>query len=247
MRNALSTCESFETNIVPGELNHMASISSSTSAPRANPMVWLPAMFAVAVICFESRNSMGGDTTGVWLSELIRWTGHNSGAFVEELNHVLRKGGHFTGYGLLGLCFSRAWLSLLRSKMAASWTASWAMLRFRAGTFGVLSAMAVATCDEVHQIFLPTRFASGWDVILDTSGAITLNLLVFAFIAVRRRKMMNPETGTLTTLQLSIAALPKRRMVQRAVAQSAVAQRTMRRADVLRSRTPAGIDLEHAS
>lgn len=202
----------------------MASISSSTSAQRANPMVWLPAMLAVAVICFESRNSMGGDRTSIWLTEFIHWTGHNTGAFVEELNHILRKSGHFTGYGLLGLCFSRGWLALLRRKMVASW----AMLRFHAGTFGVLCAMAVATCDEVHQIFLPTRSASGWDVMLDTSGALTLNLLVFAYISFRRHQMMNPETSTLTTLQLSIATLPNRSQVQHAVVHSAVAQRTIR-------------------
>ena len=64
----------------------------------------------------------------------------------------------------------------------------------------------------------------------------TLNLLVFAYIAYRRRQMKNPEVSTLTTLQLSIAALPSRRQVQNAVAHSAVAQRTMRRAEIIRSR-----------
>jgi VanZ family protein len=189
----------------------MASASSTRTAPRANPMVWLPAMFAVAVICFESQNFFGGDRTSIWLSELIHWSGHNADGFIEEINHIVRKCGHFTGYGLLGLCFSRGWLAFLRRRMVASW----AMLRFHAGTFGVLSAMAVATCDEVHQIFLPTRTALGWDVILDTCGAATLNLLVFAYIAFRRRQMMHPEASPLTTLQLSIAALPGRRQVRR--------------------------------
>jgi len=179
----------------------MASVASASTPSR---VAWIPVLFGIAVICGESTNTMGASHTSVWLAQMISWAGHSDGP-VALLNHLLRKSGHFTGYGLLGICFARGWYSLLRRHMSASWSA----LRLRAGVFAVLSTAVVASADEIHQIFLPTRGASVQDVLLDTSGAVVLNILFFGFLAIRRNSLLNSETPY-TTLGLSVAALPAR-------------------------------------
>jgi VanZ family protein len=193
----------------------------SHSAARTNQFAWIPVFFGLAVICMESTNTMGAGHTAVWLQEFLHWTGHQDG-LVGMLNHVLRKGGHFTGYGLLGICFARGWFSLLRRRI----TGSWSSLRLRAGAFGIASTLVVASADEIHQIFLPTRGASVWDVLLDTSGAVVLNLIFFGYLALRRNALLQP--GPFTTLGLSFAGLPQRVSNSREMRQ--LVQRSTRRA-----------------
>jgi len=179
-------------------------MASVTSASTPSRMAWVPVLFGIAVICGESTNTMGAMHTSIWLSQLVSWAGHPDGP-VALLNHLLRKSGHFTGYGLLGICFARGWFSLLRRHMSASWSA----LRLREGGLAILSTAVVASADEIHQIFLPTRGASVEDVLLDTSGAVVLNVLFFVVLAPRRSSLMNPQ-APFTTLGLSDANLPTR-------------------------------------
>ena len=181
----------------------MATTTSASTSSRT-PLTWLPVLFGIAVICGESTNTMGANHTGVWLSQFVTWAGHADGP-IALLNHLLRKSGHFTGYGLLGICFARGWYSLLRRHVASGWSS----LRIRAGALGILSAAVVASADEIHQIFLPTRGASVEDVLLDTSGAVVLNVIFFAVLAVRRNAIMNPQEQ-ITTLGLSVVGLPAR-------------------------------------
>lgn len=182
----------------------MATVTSASTETRVPSAAWIPVLFGLAVICGESTNTMGASHTGIWLSELASWSGHSNG-MVWLLNHVLRKSGHFMGYGLLGICFARGWYSLLRKRVVASWSS----LRLRAGGFAILSTAVVASADEIHQIFLPTRGASVQDVLLDTSGAVVLNALFFGVLAMRRSALLNPQ-APFTTLGLSVAQLPTR-------------------------------------
>lgn len=174
---------------------------------------------------------MGSDHTSVWLSNLLIWTGHRlTDTGVESLNHVLRKAGHFTGYGLFGLCFSRGWLSVLRKRMRTTWSG----LRLRAGACGVATAGLLASCDEIHQSFLPNRTACVSDVLLDTCGAITVGLVTFAVLSFRRNRLIEPAGTPLTTLGLSLSGIPHqfagRERVQR------IRRSTGRRVRAVRSR-----------
>lgn len=180
----------------------MAIVTTAPTSVR-NQAAWLPVLFGIAVICGESTNTMGANHTVLWLSELAAWAGHPNGA-LGMLNHILRKSGHFTGYGLLGIFFARGWYSVLRRRIVASWST----LRMRAALFGILSTAVVASADEIHQIFLPTRGASVWDVLLDTSGAVVLNTLFLAFLAARRNALLHPQAQFIT-LGLSFAQLPE--------------------------------------
>jgi len=98
---------------------------------------------------------------------------------------VLRKCGHFLGYGALCLC----WLRLLRGgywlrrdyqlSLRGSigvfrlwWRAQW-------GALAILLTFVVATADELHQMGIPSRGGDWSDVWFDTSAATFAAALVY--------------------------------------------------------------------
>jgi VanZ family protein len=185
----------------------MAMYPSILDAPRTKVTTWAPALFAVLVICCESQKVMGGNNTGIWLTHFLAWTGHNENeAVIGFLNIALRKSGHFVGYGLLGLCFAKGWMSMLRKRISTTW----AGLRLRSGACGVASAFVVASCDEIHQGFLPGRVSCFSDVMIDTAGALTLGLIAYGILTLRRNRMIVSSVSPITTLGLSLSAIPHR-------------------------------------
>lgn len=151
------------------------------------PMAWLPAVFGLVVISVESTALMRGANTGRWLTDLCEsvW-GYSDGSTIATANLVLRKVGHFTGYGTLGLLFRRGWYASLRRR----WQGTRGGLRVAAMALAVLSTFLVASLDEWHQAFLAGRVSSRYDVLLDTTGAILFNLAMLKFLAWRRNRLV---------------------------------------------------------
>jgi VanZ family protein len=151
------------------------------------PMAWLPAIFGLVVISVESTTLMRGANTGRWLMDLCDsiW-GRADGSTVATANFVLRKVGHFSGYGILGLFFRRGWYASLRRR----WMGTRSGLRGAAMTLAVLSTFLVASADEWHQGLLIGRVSSPYDVLLDTTGAILFNVVLLKILALRRARMV---------------------------------------------------------
>ncbi len=126
---------------------------------------------------------MSGANTAHWLYDICRWlSGGQSGmASIQLVNLLLRKLGHFCGYGSIALLFRRAWFITL----SRSWQGSPSRLPFSAAALSVICTFAVASADEMHQRFLSGRKGSIYDVLLDTAGAILFNRL-FVLLASRR-------------------------------------------------------------
>lgn len=141
---------------------------------------WTPAALVVLAICAESTNRMGSRETEAWLRHMSQLP-VEADTLIRSVNVVLRKLGHFVGYGLLGVALARASHPLPRTHVPRSGSGnSTCSLRVRAGAVGVILAFAVACSDEAHQMFLPNRHASLSDVLLDTAGALVFNLVLFA-------------------------------------------------------------------
>lgn len=164
--------------------------SVEISRPRISLSTWIPVLLGLSVICIESTTLMGQGHTGQWMLDAINFfrPAHPVAdtAAYEDLHHWFRKAGHLTGYGILGVLFTRAWFSVLRSRV----TATWSRLRLYAAACGVLSVSAVAICDEIHQSFLPGRTATVSDVLIDTCGALLLNTACFLYLAGQRRQLL---------------------------------------------------------
>ena len=138
--------------------------------------VWLPVAIAIGVICCESTGTFSAQNTSGWLRPLFeRWFGAFSDANWDLFHHYLRKSGHFLGYGTVGFTFLRAWLHILRQR-GRSTLIAW---RIESSILAILSTAIVASGDEFHQTFLPGRTGTPIDVLLDSSGACAMCLLVW--------------------------------------------------------------------
>jgi VanZ family protein len=141
---------------------------------------WLPVAVGVAVIAVESTEFMGSDHT----SGPLRWLcqalfGTVSDATWEIVHHLIRKSGHFLGYGAIGLAWLRAWWMTLPHS------------HFLPDAFlALLGTAMIASADEWHQSFLSNRTASPWDVLLDCCGAITLQLAVYVLMRLVKPKRL---------------------------------------------------------
>ena len=145
---------------------------------------WIAAILWLIVISIESTTYLSSSNTSRFLYPLLHYLfGIDSAAF-EPWHFVIRKSGHVFGYGLLCILLFRAWRETLPSPVGAKWTLRWA-------TIAVVGTALVASLDEWHQSFIPTRTGTVRDVILDTSAAIVAQLALVLyqtrFGTVRRR------------------------------------------------------------
>jgi len=142
--------------------------------------VWWPVALSAAVVAMSSSAAFGSNYT----SGPLRWLwqslfGPVPVARWDVIHFYIRKSGHFTGYGLIGLAWLRAWWMTLPH----SWFLQDAVL-------AVLGSAVMASCDEYHQTFLPNRTGSPRDVLLDCCGALTMLLLVYIFMRIFRPKRL---------------------------------------------------------
>jgi VanZ family protein len=146
--------------------------------------VWTPTAIAIAIICVESTNTFSSQSTSSWLLPIVeRWFRHINDSSWNLYHHYLRKSGHFIGYGLVDFTFLRAWLHTLDRRTPTT-LLSW---RLKSTLLAIFSTALVASCDEFHQTFIPSRTGSPLDVLLDTTGACALCLLVWLLCWSRRQ------------------------------------------------------------
>jgi VanZ family protein len=131
---------------------------------------WLPPLLWAAVILSASTDAFSGANTGSVLERIVVWiTGHPVlPATLDTLNFVIRKCAHLTEYGILGALTFRA----LRGQQK-SWSLRWAI-------GAVLFAACIASIDEIHQTFVPSRTGTWHDVVLDVAGAAVAQILIRA-------------------------------------------------------------------
>ncbi len=115
---------------------------------------WIPVIAWAALISFASTSMFSAEHTGSLIEPVLRWLlPWARVATIETLHYGIRKLAHFTEFGVL-------FLLLIRGPM-------------RGRTMLALAVCAAyALLDEGHQMFVPDRTASLYDVALDFSGAL---------------------------------------------------------------------------
>ena len=88
------------------------------------------------------------------------WTESRKLAFVEQIDHAVRKTAHFSEYALLAMLLFGALLPSLSQ-----------MFRFRPYSLSWAAAVLYAGTDEFHQLFVAERSGSLTDVGIDGLGA----------------------------------------------------------------------------
>lgn len=144
--------------------------------PKRDWKQWIPALIWIGVICVESTDMMSAANTGsILIAIVLRAFGHVNFEMLMEWNHVLRKIGHVVGYAILSWLLFRAWRATLPSPIGRLWAFPWARLAF-------WMTAVVASLDEFHQSFIPSRTGRWQDVVLDSTAALVLQLLLFLLL-----------------------------------------------------------------
>ena len=100
------------------------SIMGSFQISRLRPILdWVPAILSVLIIALESTATMSADNTSRWLYPFwARFLGPISAAHWAELHHLIRKTGHFVGYGFVSVTFFYGWRQTFHRMAVRHWT-----------------------------------------------------------------------------------------------------------------------------
>ena len=149
---------------------------------------WTAAILWLILIAIESSPWLSAQNTGHVLYQLLAsFFGPVNASGVSVANIVLRKVGHVTGYSILSWLLFRAWRATLGSYRAVAWALSWSVIAF-------FMTAAVASLDEWHQTFLPSRTGAIHDVYLDSASALAVQILLFVILRKRGAAVADEQT-----------------------------------------------------
>jgi VanZ family protein len=158
---------------------------------QAQLRTWLPVLAFSMVFAVESTSYFGGDRTSEPLQRVVEAIfGYDVCVHWDLIHFLIRKTGHFMGYGMFSLiCFRAFWIELRG-------VASRISHRLGAHGLAILVTFLVASADEFHQSLLPNRYGGFSDVLLDCCGAAMMGLALFvAMQMVKSRKQVRVEAN----------------------------------------------------
>jgi VanZ family protein len=156
---------------------------------------WIAAILWLIVIAIESTNLASSNNTSRFLYPLLHFLFGMDLRHFEHLHFYIRKGGHVFGYGMLSILLFRAWRETLPAINGVKWTLRWASL-------AVLGTAVVASLDEWHQSFIPSRTGTPRDVLLDTcAGTAAQILLLLYYVSSQKLARSGSRTGVVRVKQ----------------------------------------------
>ena len=128
-------------------------------------ILWLPPILWAGIIFAASTSAMSADTTGQWLHAIL--PASITPSLFDTIHFAVRKASHVIEYAIFGVLLFRA----IRGDRTG-WSWRWALA-------AIAIAALYAVTDEWHQSFVPSRTPSGWDVLIDATGATLGQVLFF--------------------------------------------------------------------
>ncbi len=141
---------------------------------------WIAAILWLIVIAIESTALASSENTSRILYPLLHYLFNMDWERFDYWHFYIRKTGHVFGYGMLCFLLFRALRATL-PKNNLKWTPRWAGL-------ATLGTAVVASLDEWHQSFIPTRTGRWQDVVLDTCAGIAAQILILLWWQIFSRK-----------------------------------------------------------
>jgi VanZ family protein len=136
---------------------------------------WIAAILWLIVIAIESTAMLSAHNTGRILYPILHFLFGIDRMHFGYWHFYIRKSGHVFGYGTLSILLFRAWRATLPTLNNVSWTFRWANI-------SILGTALVASLDEWHQSFIPSRTGTVRDVVLDTCAGIAAQVLVLLWL-----------------------------------------------------------------
>ena len=124
------------------------------------------------VIAIESTAWLSSNHTSRILYPIFHYLFSMDLVSFEYWHHYLRKAGHVVGYAILSILLFRAWRATLPVAGNMNWTLRWANI-------AILGTVLVASLDEWHQSFIPSRTGRWQDVVLDSCAGIGAQIVLF--------------------------------------------------------------------
>jgi VanZ family protein len=143
---------------------------------------WIAALLWMTLIAIESTDTFSAEQTGRFLYPILHFLIGLDLARFEVWHHYIRKSGHFVGYFALSVFLFRAWRATLHLPWAPRWALRWATIAF-------FMSVLVASMDEWHQTFLPSRTGAISDVMLDSCAALTAQVVIFLYLTWKPRRV----------------------------------------------------------
>jgi VanZ family protein len=124
----------------------------------------------------ESTGTFSAQNTGRFLYPLLHYLFALDPLRFQVWHFFLRKSGHVIGYGVLSILLFRAWRATIPVPENPLWAWVWSF-------DAMLMTALVASLDEWHQSFLPSRTGRVQDVLLDSTAGVLAQVLVFAWLS----------------------------------------------------------------
>ena len=157
-----------------------------TSSAKRIIKVWLPSAVWLAVIAVESTNLGSMEHTGRILYPIFQFLFGMDPVKFAGWHPLLRKAGHVVGYSLLSVLLFRSWRGTF-PRLSTRWCFEWA-------TVALFTTALVASLDEWHQSYLPSRTGTVRDVILDTAAGLLAQIVLFVILRSEGSRDFNEGT-----------------------------------------------------
>jgi VanZ family protein len=142
----------------------------------------MPAICVAEIISVFSTHYFSGEETARFIIPFLRRLFPAASPHALNLMHTgIRKLAHITEFGVL----STAVFHGVRGERFG-WRWQWAVIT-------LIIAMSYAGLDEWHQSFVPVREARLRDVLIDSTGALLAQLLVWVYAKLHRNSVQSPE------------------------------------------------------
>ena len=140
---------------------------------------WAPAVLWAVMISLASTDSFSSAHTSRFIIVPLHWLfPFASAATLERVHFFIRKSAHVTEYFIFSLFLMRG----MRGD-DHGWRLRWAI-------WAVVIAAGYAALDEYHQSFVPSRTASPWDSLIDTTGATAAQIVLYLWIRFNARHLI---------------------------------------------------------
>ena len=140
---------------------------------------WIAAILWLIVIAIESTALLSASNTSRILYPLLHFLLGMDWERFEIWHFFIRKTGHVIGYGILSILAFRAWRETFPAPGNPPWSMRWASI-------AVLMTAFVASLDEWHQSFIPSRTGRWQDVVLDTCAGVAAQVLILLWLKQKR-------------------------------------------------------------
>jgi VanZ family protein len=147
---------------------------------------WIAAILWLGLILAESTNYASAENTGRFLYPLLHFLLGVGRDQFPVWQFFIRKTGHFVGYFTLSLLLFRSWRATFPFP-GNRWTIQWARI-------SLFMTALVASLDEWHQTYIPSRTGTLHDVLLDSTAALVAQILLFTILRSRQQEQVYSRT-----------------------------------------------------